>query len=403
MCGNIEFRLKYWYNYIVLLGAISRKVFIMKLRKIAAAVLSLTLMCGAVPFSNVLVNDSAVYAEEEYTEGTYGVLTYKNYGDYIEISDCDESATKVEIPSEIDGVPVTSIGYEAFKYCYDISSVIIPDSIISISDFAFHGCQSLKSIAIPESVTSIGNGAFCYCDLLESVSIPDSITIISDNLFRYCSSLTSITIPDSVTSIAFRAFSDCTSLTSIIIPNSVTSIGFYAFEACPSITSIILPDSVNSIGCAAFANCESLKSVTIKNPDCEIDDAYYTFSNGFDSTIDEHYYFNGTIYGYENSTAQAYAEKYNRNFVSLGEYVEIETILGDIDGDGVINSSDASNVLAAYALIATGGDSPFTDEQMKAADVNKDGAVDSSDASSILAYYAYTATGGTGTLEEFLG
>lgn len=50
----------------------------MKLKKIAAAWLSLTLVCGAVSFNSAVVNDTAVLAEEEYAEGTYGVLTYKN-------------------------------------------------------------------------------------------------------------------------------------------------------------------------------------------------------------------------------------------------------------------------------------------------------------------------------------
>ncbi len=79
-----------------------------------------------------------------------------------------------------------------------------------------------------------------------------------------------------------------------------------------------------------------------------------------------------------------------------------EVALGDVDDDGAVNSSDASRVLAEYALIATGGASTMTEEQKSAADVNKDGVVDSSDASSILSFYAYIATGGKDTIEIFL-
>lgn len=81
---------------------------------------------------------------------------------------------------------------------------------------------------------------------------------------------------------------------------------------------------------------------------------------------------------------------------------ETEASLGDVDNDGAVNSSDASSVLAEYALIATGGASTLTEEQKTAADVNKDGVVDSSDASSILSYYAYTATGGKDSIEVYL-
>ncbi len=75
-------------------------------------------------------------------------------------------------------------------------------------------------------------------------------------------------------------------------------------------------------------------------------------------------------------------------------YVAEDYVKGDVNDDGAVDSSDASKVLAEYALTATGNQPTFTDKQRKAGDVNEDGAVDSSDASKILAYYAEKATGG---------
>ena len=115
-------------------------------------------------------------------------------------------------------------------------------------------------------------------------------------------------IPDSVTSIGDGALACCESLTSITIPDSVISIGDYAFY-CDSLTSITIPDGVTSIGDSAFWACESLTSIIIENPDCIIYDAERTISNSYMEDV-----FDGTIYGYEGSTAQAYAEKYGRKF-----------------------------------------------------------------------------------------
>ena len=72
---------------------------------------------------------------------------------------------------------------------------------------------------------------------------------------------------------------------------------------------------------------------------------------------------------------------------------ELTYMLGDVNADGSVDSSDASRVLVEYAKIQTGGAGEFTDIQYKAADVNKDNVVDSSDASKILAYYAMVSTG----------
>ncbi len=73
---------------------------------------------------------------------------------------------------------------------------------------------------------------------------------------------------------------------------------------------------------------------------------------------------------------------------------------GDVNNDGVIDSSDASTIAKAYSSLATGDYSALDSRMMKAADVNHDGFVDSNDASIILDYYAYTSTGGLLSLAE---
>ena len=193
------------------------------------------------------------------------------------VTDCDQSVTKANIPHTIKGVTVTCIGNDAFDNCRSLTSVTIPDSVMSIGDSAFRYCTSLTSVTIPDSVTSIGDTAFQYCTSLASVTIPDSVTSIGGRAFDGCASLTSVTIPDSVTSIGDWAFDGCTSLTSVTIPDSVTSIGDWAFAYCKSLTSVTIPDSVTSIGGYAFAVCKSLTSVTI--PDSVTSTGECTFSD----------------------------------------------------------------------------------------------------------------------------
>ena len=47
----------------------------------------------------------------------YGDLAYEVHNGYIEITDCKENVTSVDIPSEINGLPVTIIGDSAFATC----------------------------------------------------------------------------------------------------------------------------------------------------------------------------------------------------------------------------------------------------------------------------------------------
>ncbi|MDE6091595.1 MAG: N-acetylmuramoyl-L-alanine amidase [Ruminococcus sp.] len=74
-----------------------------------------------------------------------------------------------------------------------------------------------------------------------------------------------------------------------------------------------------------------------------------------------------------------------------------QTIVGDVNNDGLIDSVDATQVLIYYAKLSTNPDmSP--DKRLKTVyDVNSDGFIDSVDASAILSFYSYNSTGGNET------
>lgn len=209
---------------------------------------------------------------------------------------------KIVVPSEIDGVKVTTIGikygkgqhyfYKGFGNSY-VEEIVLPDTITKIdgpnSDDASYGnpgifeyCPNLKKINIPESVTYIAPASFRNCSSLESIKIPNNLTELEYRVFDGCSNLKEVIIPKGVTEINYEAFSGCTSLQEVRLPEGLTSIGDDAFADCTNLREVIIPEGVTYIGYSVFASCKALKSITIPSSVTYI--GYWVF-NGCDDIV----------------------------------------------------------------------------------------------------------------------
>ena len=145
--------------------------------------------------------------------------------------------------------------------------------------------------------------------------VEDSITILYDKTYVTAES---VIIPDRidglpVTEISPYAFSE-SQITSIKLPGSLEKIEEAAFMLCENLKNIEIPESVKYICENAFNSCTAAESITILNPECKIYDSSFTL-----------FQFTGMIYGYENSTAHEYAEKYEYNFSAIDAEPEVTT------------------------------------------------------------------------------
>ena len=208
---------------------------------------------------------------------------------------------------------VTSIGECAFSGCTGLRAVSLPESLTEIGDQVFLGCSDLGSATIPGGVTSLGSGIFAYCTGLNAVSFADGAPYVGQGMFNGCSALTSVELPGSAAVIQDYAFQYC-GFTSFAFPKGLTAIGEKAFMYCPNLGAVRLPASLDSIGAAAFAMDDKMSSVTLLSPNCQIAEDVFTFGDS-DHTV---------LYGYQGSTLQAYAGKYDYVFRPLNRFGDVD-------------------------------------------------------------------------------
>lgn len=90
---------------------------------------------------------------------------------------------EVEIPSNIDGYPVTEIAGYTFSNLSNIWKIKIPDTVKRIGNVAFMS-TSITDITIPSGVQNIPFSAFAKCPYLKSITILGKTTTIDDYAFQ---------------------------------------------------------------------------------------------------------------------------------------------------------------------------------------------------------------------------
>ena len=221
------------------------------------------------------------------------------------------------IAEEHEGMPVIGILQGAFKGKHTLSSIRIPDSVITVGKDAFGGCNGLikaeaglhyvdrwvvgageyagsvvlredtagiadgaflgrihlKSVTLNATIRTIGEDAFLGCTSLCEIILPEEnptyavvgsalYTKDMSRLIRYFGTAESFTVPATVTEIAPSAFRDHTELKQIAFEASeaIVTIGKDAFRGCTSLTSFTLPENVEQIPAGCFSGCTSLSA-----------------------------------------------------------------------------------------------------------------------------------------------
>ena len=92
--------------------------------------------------------------------------------------------------------------------------------------------QNITSVVLPEGLISIGQNAFAFINTFSHITLPSTLQYILMNAFSGCG-LTSVTIPENVKGISASAFISSSSLATVTFePTTPPRVGGNAFEYC---------------------------------------------------------------------------------------------------------------------------------------------------------------------------
>lgn len=114
----------------------------------------------------------------------------------------------------------------------------VPSGVVIICDEAFDSSYNLTSVDLPEGLISIGAGAFSDCSLI-SIDLPESLVSIGASAF-YGKNWTSLVLPENLRSVGYGAFSWSETLVSVAILSDTLEIDGGAFSGCGSMKEVLV-------------------------------------------------------------------------------------------------------------------------------------------------------------------
>ena len=252
------------------------------MRKLISALLCVLLLLVCVP----------ALAEEQQTREAFawGDWVYHLNEDGTACLECytgPMDTRSLDIPTEVDGYPVTVIGDSCMPYLREVRELVIPEGIVELGDYALASLDQLQKVSLPSTLRIIGPTCFLNDFFLEEMNIPDSVTAIGEGAFGCCS-LSKLTVsPDHpAVEMVDGVMVDREARTLLwfprdrqgayTVPADIPRIGDFAFSDA-KLTSLTVPDSVTSLGDNAITS-QTLEVIEIGAGVTEVTDAIGTIS-----------------------------------------------------------------------------------------------------------------------------
>ncbi|MBQ7701980.1 MAG: leucine-rich repeat domain-containing protein [Candidatus Methanomethylophilaceae archaeon] len=251
---------------------------------------------------------------------------------YFHIDGADKALNIVYIEGNGVMLDYTSGGAPWYRAAPTITSISLPEGIVSIGDNAFQNASGFNSLTIADSCESIGEASFQDCSSLSSINLKH-VSELGESAFKGCTGLTGV-VMEEVTSVPASTFQNCTNLskvnsnlpgmadlsnvgalgsaafmntalTSVDLSSELSSVSQNAFKGT-ALTQVILPSTISSVASGAFDSISGLDTVSFQGSSGNVTIAADSFPS---RTGSDQWYENGdaslhqdTIYAFSSGS-----------------------------------------------------------------------------------------------------
>lgn len=171
---------------------------------------------------------------------------------------------RVDVPADIDGVPVRGIAAQAFADKPYLCYVTLPEGVEVIGEAAFENCGRLVHVDFPSTLREIGSRAFARCSAIRKLNLPEGLEVIGSEAFDDAIRISgALHLPQGLREIGDRAFAHCNWLEEIYIPSSVDAIGENAFEDCGFNYAVFEGSTLPQMPDNVFTDCYYLADIDL--------------------------------------------------------------------------------------------------------------------------------------------
>lgn len=126
------------------------------------------------------IDDKNFYLDHVKYTVEYGHLEVSGYDDAA-----PNGAANIAAQVTLNGntYAVITIGIEAFYACTGLTSITIPDNVVSLGNWCFAGCTQLTNLTLGSRLTNIGDQVFRGCPFLTAIHIKKETPIELNNTF----------------------------------------------------------------------------------------------------------------------------------------------------------------------------------------------------------------------------